>query len=88
MFDNNKDKIVIVVFDNNKDKKAISVGTQSFSIIKGVESLPLPYLIEMSHRKQTKRNALDIFGRAVFDCVPGMIPILCELQDKPRLSLY
>ena len=88
MFDNNKDKKVIVVFNNSKDKKAISVGTQSFSIIKGVESLPLPYLIEMSHRKQTKRNNLDIFGGAVFDCVPGMILILCELQDKPQLSLY
>ena len=51
MFDNNKDKKVIVVFDNNKDKKAISVRTWSFLIIKGVESLPSPYLIEMSHRK-------------------------------------
>ena len=76
------------MFDNNKDKTEISVGAQSFSIIKGVKSLPLPYLIEMSRRKQTKRNNLDIFGGAVFDCVPGMIPILCELQDKPQLSLY
>ena len=88
MFDNNKDKKVIVVFNNNKYKKAISVGTQSFSIIKGVESLPLPYLIEMAHRKQTKRNNLNIFGGPVFNCVPGMIPILCKLQDKPQLSLY
>ena len=76
------------MLDNNKDKKEISVGAQSFSIIKGVEALPLPYPIEMLHRKQTKRNNLDVFGGAVFECVPGMIPILCKLQDKSQLSLY
>ena len=61
---------------------------RSFSVIDGIDSLPAPFLVEISHKTKTKRKNLEIFGEAVCDFESGMFGILCELQDKLQLHDY